>query len=367
MPTLYVDGDNGDDGNDGSTELLAKATITAAITAASSGDTIYIQNNGSTVYSERLSITDKSLQLVGYGSVTTDNTKAELDGTSAGAGIGITVTMTTDAPWCQMFQNLYIHDYSSHGVYMVRSGGAGNPCAVLHNCKINDNGDRGFYINNYWTAKLIQCTVQGNTGDGIQMTTGGTVILSRVLANGGFGVYGQTTSPTTVIESEVAANAGNFRNCDVVHRCISDATVGQDGMIVPSEATYTRASMAIIVGAGISNTPATYYGINNGGRIVLISCGFYNNTTGNYTGTPTINNDPVTGSNPQYHAAGTYDFSLDGAAWKAQAILIGCLDDAQTSSRDIGARQVTSSAGDITVITMAPVVAATPGHAAPYM
>lgn len=61
---LFVDGTNGSDNGDGSSWAVAKATIAAAITAASAGDTIYIAPGS---YDEQITVSKTKLTLVGAG------------------------------------------------------------------------------------------------------------------------------------------------------------------------------------------------------------------------------------------------------------------------------------------------------------
>src|SRR5215472_15131593 len=65
--TWYVDGVNGNDGNDCKTRQTACKTIGHAISLASSGDTIGV---GPATYTENLNI-DRSLRIVGSGASTT--------------------------------------------------------------------------------------------------------------------------------------------------------------------------------------------------------------------------------------------------------------------------------------------------------
>lgn len=64
--SYFVDGENGSNNNDGTSWSVAKATITAAITAASAGDTIYIAPGE---YDEQVSIAraKSNLTLIGAG------------------------------------------------------------------------------------------------------------------------------------------------------------------------------------------------------------------------------------------------------------------------------------------------------------
>lgn len=62
--SYYVDGTNGSDTFDGLTWDFALATIAAAITAASAGDTIYIAPGS---YDEQVTVSKAKLTLVGSG------------------------------------------------------------------------------------------------------------------------------------------------------------------------------------------------------------------------------------------------------------------------------------------------------------
>src|SRR3974390_1269774 len=87
--TWYVDGVNGDDGNDCKTKATACATIGQAISLASSGDTVAI---AAATYQENLSI-PRNLTLNGAKAATTI-----IDGTQGGdvftVGGGISLTLS---------------------------------------------------------------------------------------------------------------------------------------------------------------------------------------------------------------------------------------------------------------------------------
>src|SRR5579864_7030132 len=90
--TWYVDGVNGDDGNDCKTKVTACATIGHAMALASSGDTIQI---AAATYQENLSV-PRNLTLNGAKAATTI-----VDGTQSanvfavGAGISLTLSNLT--------------------------------------------------------------------------------------------------------------------------------------------------------------------------------------------------------------------------------------------------------------------------------
>lgn len=65
MANYYVDNVNGNDGNSGLSEVLAKATIASAVSAASSDDCIYIQAGSNYTLTSTITVT-KRLKFEGY-------------------------------------------------------------------------------------------------------------------------------------------------------------------------------------------------------------------------------------------------------------------------------------------------------------
>lgn len=116
--TYYVDATNGSDNNDGTSPDRAKATIAAAISAASYGDIIYIRAKRITAgdtdpssYAETLTIpvTKPGLALIGVGTGLTQGGLPQIK-----IGAGSTAMATIQGPGCLLL-NLGINGVSSTG------------------------------------------------------------------------------------------------------------------------------------------------------------------------------------------------------------------------------------------------------------
>jgi hypothetical protein len=182
MTVFYVDGDNGNDSNDGSTEALAKATIQAAVNAVTADrDVVYIQNNGSTVYTEQVTLPAYGVYLIGYGTTIGDNVRAVIDGEDTRTYC--IYQSTSD----ELFlYNMEIRNATSHGLSTVGAGKlfnvhahdnggdghrvtTGNEHQAWFFCTFNDNGGNGLYnLNgNAIPSPVWYCDFYNNTGHGV--------------------------------------------------------------------------------------------------------------------------------------------------------------------------------------------------------
>lgn len=340
MATLYVDGDNGNDGNNGSSEALAKATIQDAVDNASTGDTIYVQNNGSTVYDEQVTITDLSMTLIGYGSTVDDETKAVIDGEDT-RDYCITFTNTTGTPDFTL-RNFELKQATSHGLYMNRTSSGVNSIHRVDNVYSHDNGGDGFHHNwpNDTPGLYTRCKATLNGGRGFYNdgTTGSMLpVLCEAIDNVGAGFSGSSIEGMVFVWCVAHGNSNNFE-ASVLIGCTSDLA-DSDGWVAALNTNTTA------IACGFSNNGA--YGIDGAPTLLdLIACGFYNNTSGDTNPTPAKNIDAVTGSDPSYTDAANEDFTLGSSSpWKQQDVTVGDPDDSKLSYPDIGAMQINVTGG----------------------
>ncbi len=338
MADLYVDGDNGSDANDGSTESLAKATISAAVSAAADNDRVLIQNNGSTVYNEAVTWSDKGLTLEGYGSTVGDQTRAVLDGSNTLAN-GIDFTNTTST-YTLRFQNLEIRHYTDDGIEINRTGGGNNSTALFDNLHIHDCTGDGIWFNTLFAnsrpTTFTRCRIErcanGVTHDNAKFF----IALCQILDNSATGVnIDSSTALAAMAYCTVAKNSINLNGNFLLTNVTLDAADGSDNLITRSD------SFSVAVSTGFTNAAA--YGIDpaNTDRLSVFGCGFFANTTAAIDGTPLIETGSVTGSDPQYADAANFDFTpAPTSPWKQAPTQIGRVGAAQTTYSDIGAAQL---------------------------
>lgn len=336
----YIDGDNGNDGNTGLSEAQAFATIQFGVGSITSGDTIYVQNNGSTVYAEMVTITDLNVKMIGYGSTVTDGVKAVIDGADTRANC-ILFTNTAGSV-SLILQNFELKQATAAGFSLLRAASGSNSEHRFDNIWSHDNGAEGFLFD--WphsrAVPVSRCRADLNVTHGFSRTSTGSFkyFLCTAFDNAGSGF--ETADHKDHCSFCIAArNAINFDGIATLVSCIADASDGSDNWVV------LGGSQSFAYSCGFSNAAA--FGIDGTiNQLTLIDCGFYNNTSGDIDGTPLLEINSITGNNPGYADAANEDYTPSHATWAQLSRLIGDPDQAATTSyTDIGPQLVAAGGG----------------------
>jgi hypothetical protein len=264
--TWYVDGVNGSDNNDCTTEQTACKTIGHAISLCSAGDTIMV---APATYTENLTI-NLNLKIIGSGAATTivdgggvgtvftipyTKTHAVLskltirNGYSAEDGGGILNLGTLRVNYSTISGNSAA-DYSSGGG--IENDGT---LTVNHSTLTANSSIRGGAIYNLGTATINNSTISNNIsgggayGAGGGIFTGGTVTInnstiSRNIAGVGGGICLNAFAPSVTLQNSiVASNSGG--NCDggmtsKGYNLSSDGTCSFNG---PGDINNTKAKL----------------------------------------------------------------------------------------------------------------------------
>jgi len=207
----YVNDSTGNNSNNCLTSITACETIfegSGAVTKAFSGDTI---NIAAGTYTESVSITNKSLTLIGEDPATTI-----IDATSRSNTINLSGGFTVS------LNNLTLSNATNNGINAGSSGtlvivrnvrvidndGTGifvNAGAIdLKNVEISGNGNQGVHLNPLvTTADIVNTTISGNTDVGIGTANGPILNItnSTITKNGkaGLGLNNTTNIQNTII------------------------------------------------------------------------------------------------------------------------------------------------------------------------
>lgn len=338
MADWYADKLNGDDTTGDGSEGNPYETIQKCVDSAASTDTVFVQNTA--VYTEMVTVTDKSMNLIGYNTTTSDEGVAVVDGGSSRVN-GIKITNTTGNV-SAIIRNFEFKNCTGAGLLILRGAGGSNSLFIIDNIWSHDN-DVG--INLSWNQSSLvpvsRVLVELNTSGGI-INTANTglwaIIGSQITDNGGVGVA--LNDESFCADCTIAKNTINVADVAILINCTIDAADGTDGWVP----TVSRPALAWKT----AFTNSTAFGIDPGsaGLLNCFYCGFYLNTSGDIDGTPAKNVDPVTGSDPLYSDAAGFDFTLGSASpWKQIDGPIGDVAAGVSSFSDIGAIQLEVTGG----------------------
>jgi parallel beta-helix repeat protein len=188
--TYYVDGDEGDDDNDGSYENPWQH-IWYALDQVNSGDTINIF--ASTYTAAPYSIDKPGIKLVGYGLRPTIN---------GGGSYHVISIKANDVT----IENLYIKNSgtSGCGIYLGKPGGA-----QITNCIIKDNilynNYRGIHTYNSKDSEIDDNLIFENNGDGVLLVNSNENIIKNNLIynNIGSGILLKDSDSITINNNEI--------------------------------------------------------------------------------------------------------------------------------------------------------------------
>ncbi len=213
---FYVDGDNGNDGNNGGTPSSAFATIQAAVTAASADDIIYIRNRNMAAaatdpvsYAEAITIpAGKSrLKLIGYNEGRTQGGLPQIK-----KGSGTAALLTVRSPGCLIYGLGFNGSGSTGGGILLDDDGGttktafGTTIAGCHfkNCvpsTATDSSTGGaIFVKNAW-----QCLITGNefykNVGGVTVTSPYSDVQDVVIENNTFAGTDTTTDTYIYVAS----------------------------------------------------------------------------------------------------------------------------------------------------------------------
>ena len=318
--TWYVDGVNGNDGNDCKSSTTACKTIGHAISLASSDDSIMV---AAATYTESITIAI-SLKVIGSSAATTI-----IDG----GGLGSVVDVSSTPSAHVTISHVTIRNGHGKGT----GGGIDNHGTLtISNSTITGNNSgtlftlsRGGGIGNSGTLTVVNSTISGNVagteGGGIYNAGTLTVSKSTISGNtaGGFecqndafggGIYIYTSGTTTVSNSTLSGNSAV-----VLPGCLSFVGEGggvytQFGTLAVNNSTVSGNNASFgggIVGGTVQNTI-----LANGQNCIVVTSLGYNlssDTSCNFNNVGDLNNtDPKLGP-----------LQNNGGATQTQALLSG--------------------------------------------
>lgn len=336
MAILYVDGDNGNDSNSGDSEALAKKTISAAVSAATSGSTIYVRNNGSTVYSESVAWTQKNMVFVGYGCTVGDNVRFVLDAT--GYAYGMSQETTGGGVINLVLENCELRGATSHGVYQRGVGGSASRQSMF-NCHIHGNGGDGYRALAAAVINITHCRFSSNGGSGINSNGVNVVAANSIIDNNAeHGIYANNTN-ASVVDNCFIYNNGltNITGGSVVSNSVVDSAGGNGWTTGPAQSSS-------LVNSIVSNSGG--YGVEvAAGRSYIVNSAFYSNTSGDVNGTVNYD-DRVSGLDPLYVDAENGNYALQPTSpLLRRAGKIGLIDSDIVTYPDLGAIQNMAAGG----------------------
>ena len=293
--TWYVNGVNGDDGNDCKTKATACATIGHAISLAASGDTIQI---AAATYQENLSI-PFNLKLNGATAATTI-----VDGTNTanvftvGAGISLTLSNLTIKNGVGYSggggvdnSGMLTVNKSNFYVNTALSGGAilNTGMAIISNTNFSGNSPYFFghsascgAIDNRSTMTITASTFFNNYANN-NFTSGGAI------CNGGTLTITRSTFSTNSSQGNNGGYGGAIYNYAGT-LSVTNSTFSQNSATTSGGAIYSQGGTVQISNSTFGNSPENIGGggaLSNAGGSVLIQNSIVANTAngGNCAGT----------------------------------------------------------------------------------
>jgi len=335
MPTYYVDGAVGNNGNLGTSEGAgnAWATIQYAVTNSSAGDQIYIK--ASADYTEGVTLTAGTAAawktFTGYTSTPGDGGKATVDATGYSYGIDFPGFANSYI----RLENIIVENGTSGGTEASATG-----YVAYDNCEANNNGYDGFGSGpNY--ATYLNCSADGNTHDGFVVNNPAALAFCASTGNGGDGFFGG--SHTALVGCVATSNAGDGISIRVL--CAANCTIDGDGDDTDIGINIGEYPSLIINNIVYDCTTGIAGTSGFGGDIVSNNLLYANST--NFSNVENESNN-LTTDPPAFtdEAGGNYTLASGSAAKNAGA------DASGTSSpgMDIGAHQSADAGGGSRVI-----------------
>lgn len=320
MANVFVSKATGDNADDGLTEGLAKLTITAAITAASTGDNIVVKADGT--YTETIDPDGKDINIIGY-----TGTFDLSDPASMAAQVVIDGENTrasgykpTGGTYGDLI-NLKFINHTSHGVDLSSEGGFDNAIRC-ENVASNDNGGSGFYVEG--NGNVFQnCEANGNTSHGFHMFANYGVTCSYCVANDntGWGFYNGTSNRSYSMNHCISHNntgGGVYRVHSVTNCVIDDNGTAIDNF-------NTGASAFLYKNTQITNN-AEIFQSSSGNDFSAENCNFHGNTLSSGHDLSDLSNYSDYNNmaeDPDYEDDANDDFTVNNADMKQNTVRIG--------------------------------------------
>jgi len=294
----YVDGDNGNDLNGGTNNTTDEwATIDHAVDTAPNGSVIYVQNNGTTVYAEAVSISDKTLTITGYGTSVGDNVRVIIDPSGLGAH-GLS--------WANVnyrslsLNNIQIQNSDQDGLYCDGLDFWRQGIVKVINCYFLNNTLHGTYTQRLWIFNFYRCVAFNNGSSGFHSltsdsnTTQAAIFHSCIAYNNGgngFNGAGLRDLAYTCLSVHNGAN-GFYRLCTM--GCIADANTGDGFSSIVSGAATCIATR----NGGYGFTPWWEAFTEN----IFVGSGVWANTSGGSSIPTQLGDQGIIAGEPQFIA-----------------------------------------------------------------
>jgi parallel beta-helix repeat protein len=233
----YVDGDGGDDENDGLSWPTAFATIQKGINSAGNGDTITVKE---WTYYENIDFNDANCTLRSTNPNNWEDEVAETIIDANGSGIvvrfdgnegansilkGFTVRNGSSyGVYCSgtspIISNCIIEDTGSNGIYCT---GSGCSPTITHN-KIRDNSSLGIYAVAL-SSPTITNNIIHNNGSGVGLIYAGyaELINNTIANNSDFGILCSNSTAPDINSCIIWDNNDELNGCSAIYSCIKDA------------------------------------------------------------------------------------------------------------------------------------------------
>jgi len=334
MSIYYISAASGDNGNTGLSEALAWATIDHGMNIVTSGDHVYVKNDGN--YNELVTIDAygaPTLPIIfeGYSGVIGDNERATIDAQGVRANCLID-SLANQTPAYYVFKNLRFTDATSICVTVE--------CAALKfkNCRIDNSDSWGLY--NYNTV-FEDCEFDHNN-DGVFYANNHMFLGCKFYNNGNADVNGAIDNVFYGCTFFTAAEYGIYvhtaANCTYVFNCTFDGDSKDTGVAFDCEGGDKQ--LVSINNLFYDNGVALRH--PHGQRCLSRNNLFDSNTTKYQLGANTYT-DEINGA-PNFVDEGANDYRLDvGSSGIFNGFDFSKVNNFQPGGMDIGAFQVLGS------------------------
>ena len=202
MSTYYVSAASGSNGNAGTSEGAAWATIDKAMNTAVAGDKVWVKTDGN--YNETATIDTAATAITpiifeGYTSSTGDNGQAIINGQSTRVNC-VDTTLGGSIGVFYVFKNFRFTGATSDGIAITTIQNF-----TFKNCKFDTNGNNGISIRG---AIFEKCEFSSNTSMGCNVSSLPSAFIGcKFYSNGTYGL--STGDNTVVLYSEFFSNGSD--------------------------------------------------------------------------------------------------------------------------------------------------------------
>ena len=307
--TYYVDNANGNDGNDGSTEGLAWASLSHAADQVAAGDIVYVQSgtdytaqdgaNGCVLQLTTVGTATAPITWIGYTTTITDGGVATINADTNTLANAVLTTVGFNN-----FKNFRFTGGSDDGF----DAGTTADTFTFINCRFDNNDGHGFQGDD--TANFILCSIDSNSGGGIDGDNEMMIIASKIFSNSGANAV-ESQGSLLVVSSIFYDNGGvsNIRasaNSSIIINCVIDGddAASSVGYEASGSASFPSAYNTIFMDLATGISATSDFGSNAHVDYNL----FYSNTA-DRSNVAAGDND-VAGSSDPFTASATRDYTL---------------------------------------------------------